>query len=211
MSPLEPREMTLIDYYKEQHQAVARMLASGMTESMVRQRTGYSTRRLTLLQADPTFNELIAVFRKRIEEKWEANLDTYIDLGMANMIRSEAQIAEHLDKSEDTGELLPVATLDRISQGRADRFGYSKHATIHHQHDFATAMDKAIARSNAAKPVSQVDSSPPVIEVQASSPSPDDRMLAISEEQARPPDQRTRPAPRSFAGVLAPIKRRRVA
>lgn len=195
----EIRELNVWERFREDHHAVARMIAIGMTDNMIRQRTGRSLRRLALLKADPSFNELIAIYSKRIEEKWDENLDAYLDLGMANMVRAESQIAEHLDKCEDTGELLPVGVLDRISQGRADRFGYSKHTVLHHNHDFASALDRAIARSGKA---------PPQLEMQATPAASTQPALLASPERVGAPPQS--PA-RSLSSVLSPIKRRRVA
>ena len=84
-----------------------------------------SRRRLTLLMGDPSFNELIAIYRERVEEKWNENVDRYLDLGMKNMIRAESLIADKLEEDE-----VPLMLLDRISQGRADRFGYAKNSTL---------------------------------------------------------------------------------
>lgn len=197
----EVRELNVWQRFRESHHALARMLAAGMTQALITQRTGYSRRRITILLGDPSFNELIAVYTKRIEEKWDENLDAYLDLGMANMIRAESQIAEHLDKSEDTGELLPVGVLDRISQGRADRFGYSKHSVIHNTHDFASALDRAIARSGKAEPKQIEARAEPAA---LNQPQP---LLTSPEREEAPP---LSPA-RSFARVLEPIKRRRIA
>ena len=191
----ESNELSVIERFRESHHAVARMFASGMTPSMIRQRTGYSFRRLTLLSADPTFQQLIAHYARQVDEAWNANLDTYLDLGMGNMIRAESQIAEHLDRSEDTGELLPLGALDRISQGRADRFGYSKHNVIEHKHDFATMLDRAIARSGKAEAVKLIEGQ--AIEVSTPPPLPAPQELVATPTRTL----RSQPA-RSFEGVL---------
>ena len=199
--------LSVIERFRESHHAVAKMFASGMPPDQIRQRTGYSIRRLTLLFGDPSFQELIAVYAQRVDERWNANLDTFLDLGMGNMIRAEAQIAEHLDKSEDTGELLPLGALDRISQGRADRFGYSKHAIVEHKHDFAAMLDKAIARSGKGEAMKQ-------IEGRATEVSPMPTLPAPLEVQPEPSYVRSKSGiagPRSFASVLEPVKRRKVA
>ena len=198
-------ELTVIERFRDNHHAVAKMFASGMTPSMIRQRTGISTRRLTLLWNDPSFQELIAVYSQRIEEKWNANVDTYLDLGMSNMILSEALIAERIDDSMDPGaEPIPLPMLDRISQGRADRFGYSKHSTIEHKHDFASVLDRAIERSGKAKEVKLIEgaaaaSHTPVKDV-ASAP------LEVASPARLPQPVETRP--RSFQHVLNPLRKR---
>ena len=208
---LEASELSIVERFRESHHAVARMFASGMTPSMIRQRTGYSQRRLTLLWGDPSFQELIAHYAQRVQEVWEEKLDTFLDLGMSNMIRAESQIAEHLDKSEDTGELLPVSTLDRISQGRADRFGYSKHTIHHHEHDFATALDKAIARSGKGEAMKVIEGrAEPTPPGAASLPAPQQVEAATTRESA---PSAGAPRPPSLAQALRPepVLRRRVA
>ena len=152
----EVRELNVWQRFREEHHAVARMIAAGLSDSMIRQRTGRSIRRLTLLRADPSFQELIAVYSQRIEEKWDENLDTFLDLGMGNMIRAEAQIAEHLDKCEDTGELLPVGTLDR-----------------------------AIARSGKAEPKQIEAQAAPAVLNQPALPAPPERVGAPPQSPAR--------------------------
>ena len=129
---------------------------------MIRRNTGISIRRLTLLLGDPSFEALIASYAERVAEKWDENVDKYLDLGLGNMILAEAQIAERLNDALD-GEPVPLLTLDRISQGRADRFGYSKHAVIHHNHSFDEQLERAIARG---KPKEIEDKGPPLIEGQ---------------------------------------------
>lgn len=142
---VQPQSM--LQRYRDSHHQIAEMFALGMTPSMIRRQTGISMHRLSLYAGDPAFNELIAQKQSRLAEKTEAAADAYLDAAIANMLRAERQIMDHLDEAEEKGELLPVNILDKISQGRADRFGYSKHSTMKVEHDFATALDRAIARS----------------------------------------------------------------
>jgi hypothetical protein len=145
------KPVNIVAQYRESHHRIAQLVAAGCTPSMIRSQTGVNNRRLELLCADPTFQELIAGYTKRVVMKIELAQDAYLDTAVSNMLRAEQQIADHLDQSEESGELLPVNTLDKISQGRADRFGYSKHTKVEHTHDFASMLDKAIARSGKAK------------------------------------------------------------
>ena len=191
----------MIERYREHHHAIAAMVAAGMTPAMIRRKTGLSSYRLCLYMADPTFNELVAQKAKIVVEKFEENIDTYLDLGVSNMILAETMVSEHLHQAIDREELLPIGTLDRISQGRADRFGYSKHTVLHHNHDFASALDRAIARSGKAEPKQIEARAEPAA---LNQPQP----LLTSPERANAPPH---PPARSFSAVLNPIKRRRVA
>ena len=185
----------LIERFREHHHAIASMVAAGLTPAMIRRQTGISLHRLTLYMADPTFNELIAQKAKVVAERFDQNVDAYLDLGMGNMIRSEALIAERLNEDEP----IPLLTLDRISQGRADRFGYSKHSTMRVEHDFATMLDKAIARSGKGE-LKQIEAQaePAVLNQPALPPPP---------ERAKAP-HRPQPPARSFVAVL---KKRKIA
>ena len=184
--------LPLVERYRQSHHAIASMIAAGMTDAMIRRKTGISLRRLTLLQASPSFQELIALKAKRVEELFDQNLDAYLDLGMSNMIRAESQIADHLDASEDNDELLPVSVLDRISQGRADRFGYSKHAVLHHDHSFAEQLERAVLRSGKTieaitTPALPAKSAPKLIEgVALAEARPTDRSPIAPRAEPRP-------------------------
>ena len=190
--------------FREAHHAVARMLAAGQTPSMVRRNTGISIHRLTLLMNDPSFNALIAHYAERVAEVWDENVDKYLDLGMGNMILAEAQIAERLNDAIE-GEPVPLMTLDRISQGRADRFGYSKHAVIHHNHSFDEQLEHAISRTKTKEIEGQVVTQPveSTATETATLPAPQTQAPALS--PAAEPKREVATAPPSF--VLALRKR----
>ena len=192
MTREENETLGVIERFRESHHAVARMLAVGMTASMIRQRTGRSQRSLTLLMQDPSFNELITHYRERVEEKWEENVDRYLDLGLSNMIRAESLIADKLEGDDE----VPVMLLDRISQGRADRFGYGKNSTLKVEHDFAASLDRAIARSGVKTIEGRVEES--------------HHPLVL--ERPKAPVRQPEPLSASFSRVLEQgVKRRRVA
>lgn len=177
------------------------MFAMGMTPSMIRRQTGMTHRRLSILWNSPAFQDLVKHYSAKTEEKLEIAQDAFADLAISNMLRAETLIADKLAEAEEGDGEVPFAILDKISQGRADRFGYGKNSTLKVEHDFATQLDRAIARSGKAREVT-------LIEGEAASPLP---ALPSGEPMALPP----RPAqsvPRpSFTAVLGNVKRRKVA
>ena len=199
------KELSITELFRESHHAVARMFAVGMSASAIRQRTGRTARSLSLLLADPSFQELIEFYTQRVEEKWEENVDRYLDLGISNMIRAESLIADKLEADDE----VPITVLDKISQGRADRFGYSKNSTLRVEHDFASALDKAISRSDKAR---VIEHQPPQGEGQLrTQPQP---ALERPKVQAAQVTQPLASQPTSFTRVLeaqSGVKRRRVA
>ena len=196
----------LVRQFRESHHAVARMVAAGMSERMIQDYTGYTHRRLRILLADVAFNDLIDWYKARIDPLWNFEDDIYRKLSRSNMLRAEFGIADTLDYVEEQGERVPLMQLNKLSQDRADRMGYGKHSTVHHNHDFASALDKAIARSGKGEEVKLIDVSPSVV----TSPA---LLASVGEEPAFEPaalsggEASGVASPPSFAGVL----RRRVA
>ncbi len=201
---------TALDQYRERHHAVARLVAIGATHDHIRRQTGISFRRMSILMSDPSFKELVTLYRDDVEKIWNRNVDQYLDLGMGNMIRAEAMIQDKLDDADEKGEELPLLTLNRLSQDRADRFGYPKTSQVEHKHDFAALLDRAIERSGKAKEVKviehlAVEVSEGVSSSRTLTPSLPSGPGEVTAPNSQPP--RARP---SFASILT-TKRRRVA
>lgn len=199
-----------LDQYRESHHSIARLVAIGATPELIRRQTGVTFRRLSLHLADRTFKELVAHYRGKIDESWNKNVDQFLDLGMGNMIRAEAMISDKLDEADEKGEAIPLLTLNRLSQDRADRFGYPKTSQVEHKHDFAALLDRAIERSGKAKEVKVIETI--AVEVSEGSqssrthvPSLPSGPEVVVAPQSPPP--RARP---SIAAILT-TKRRRVA
>lgn len=151
-------ETGIVALYRETHHRIAQMFAMGMTPSMIRQQTGISQRRLLLYWNDPTFQDLIAKYSAQQEEKLKLAADALTDAAVGNMLLAEGMITDRLHAAlEDGAEPIPLATLNKLFESRADRFGYGKHATIKHEHDFATALDRAIERSGKKDVVKQLE------------------------------------------------------
>jgi hypothetical protein len=198
-----------LDQYRERHHAVARLVAIGATHDHIRRQTGISFKRISILLADPSFKELVTLYRDDVEKIWNRNVDQYLDLGMSNMIQTEAMIADQLEEADEAGEKLPLLTLNRLSQDRADRFGYPKTSQVEHKHDFATQLDRAIERSGKAREVKVIESTAVEVSEGRREISPSSQSLASGSGDVTLPMSRP-PARPSFAAILT-TKRRRVA
>lgn len=153
---LSPRETgrALVAQYRESHHAVARMIAAGMSDSMIRRRTGYTHRRLTLMKQDPAFCQLIEDYKEEVFDKINHDTDTFAELSIGNMIAAERHITDRIAEYDERGELLPLNDSLKIVSDRADRFGYSKRVTQTNINvDIAVALDRAIDRSKAVKQI----------------------------------------------------------
>jgi hypothetical protein len=193
-----------LDQYRERHHAVARLVAIGATHDHIRRQTGISFKRISILLNDPSFKELVTLYRDDVEKIWNRNVDQYLDLGMGNMIQAEAMIADQLEEADEAGEKLPLLTLNRLSQDRADRFGYPKTSQVEHKHDFAALLDRAIERSGKAREVKVIEA----IAVEATVDSAP--ALALGSGVVTTPQRVSPPTRPSFAAILT-TKRRRVA
>lgn len=197
-----------LDQYRERHHAVARLVAIGATHDHIRRQTGISFRRISILLADPSFKELVAGYRERVDEAWNRNVDTFLDLGMGNMILTESMIADQLEESDEKGESVPLLTLNRLAQDRADRFGYPKTSQVEHKHDFAALLDRAIERSGKAREVKVIEAI--AVEVSGDPIRRPGPSLPSGSEVAVAPQRPSPPARPSIAAILT-TKRRRVA
>lgn len=142
---VQPRVKALTAF----HHRVARMVAFGYKVVQIMALTGISYSRLSSLKADPAFQELVAQYIDKLTEAEITRLDEMTETATSNMLRAERQIEDHLDESDESGELLPLKTLLAITSDRADRFGYPKRKEISGNVtiDFAKRIEKAMAAS----------------------------------------------------------------
>jgi hypothetical protein len=105
----------------ERHHALARCLASGMTEGDAAITCGYVLSRVSILKADPAFQELLAFYRNDVNGKY---LDMHgvlaglsLDSAMELRDRLEAD-AEANEKTISVGQLIELTKLG------ADRTGF---------------------------------------------------------------------------------------
>src|SRR6267142_3782288 len=137
--------------FRDGHHRLARLCATGARTEEILRITGFSAVRLSTLKSDPAFQELITQYRDKVTEAFVASQDEFYETSTSNMLRAERQIEEHLDRLDETDELLPVKTLLAITSDRADRFGYSKKTiNTNINIDFAKRMENMMARRGQA-------------------------------------------------------------
>lgn len=133
---------------RDSHHMIARLSAAGLRPFQVALKTGYSDVRVVQLLASPAMQELVARYREKVDQSFMENVDEFFQAATSNMLLSERMIADQLAAADESGELPSLRTLDAISQGRADRFGYGKKTQQTNINvDFAAALEKAIDRS----------------------------------------------------------------
>lgn len=141
---IQPRP---IQRLRDSHHALARTLALGYGPNEASALTGYSVSRISILQADPAFAELLAFYKDDASEEFLA-LKAQLDQRMlATALTAESILRERLEEEPET---LKAKELNEIAVNRADRLGYGPKSTqVNVNIDMAEAL--RAARERAAK------------------------------------------------------------
>lgn len=128
LRPLEEADLVLLGEEKgskppplqrlrERHHALARNLASGMSEENAAAICGYDRSRVSILKSDPAFKELLLFYRKEVDAQY-VQLHEVLS-GMA--VDAAVVLRERL---EDDPEAIGTKTLIEITKMAADRTGH---------------------------------------------------------------------------------------
>lgn len=101
---------------RERHHALAKLLVQGVSPGDAGIATGYSNSRVSILQADPTFQELMAFYREGVQERFYTAQEAMAALALD----STEELRERLD---DTPDEFSVAQLLDMSKFAMDRTG----------------------------------------------------------------------------------------
>lgn len=155
----QPRAKTTEpERFRDAHHQVARLTAFGLSQAELSDRCGYSITRIQQLQGSPAFQQLVAVYRARVNDKFDAEADEYIKLATSNMMKAQRTIAEHFDKADEENELVPIRCALAVAADSADRLGYSRRQTnVNVNVDFAAQLESAIRRSASVRSADIID------------------------------------------------------
>lgn len=107
---------------RDVHHALARCIASGMTNNEAAAVTGYSHVRISILNSDPAFKELVSSYRKDINDKWA-------DLG-AKMTSFQSDLIDELrERFETEPEKFSNNFIHETIKTFADRTGFGPKTT----------------------------------------------------------------------------------
>lgn len=126
----------------ERHHALARNLASGMPEGEAAIVCGYDLSRVSILKADPTFQELIVFYRKDVQNAYRGLHDRLFGLAMD----AADELAARLEETPDT---VSVGQLLEITKMGADRTGFgpqSQTTNVNVNVDLASRLEAARKR-----------------------------------------------------------------
>ena len=146
---MRPGKSAAVKAFKDSHHLVARLFAAGLRPGEVAERAGYSGTRISVLLGDPSFQNLIAEYRREETIAFALTRDDYYE--RATRARNIAlRLVE--DKLADVDpDDVTIRELMGIHDSLADRTGYGKRSTqVNVNVDFAAQLDRAIKRSEIA-------------------------------------------------------------
>ena len=117
-SPLASSEAPSLAKLRQIHHEIARLLASGLSETEVAGVVGYSLSRISILKADPSFKELLAYYSKRQEE-------VFIDVRKRLAVLGMDAVAELQDRLDYKADSLTNTQLIEITKASLDRAGFN--------------------------------------------------------------------------------------
>lgn len=114
-----PRETSAprIKKLRERHHALARLLAEGKSEQEAGIATGYSSSRISILKADPSFKELLTFYSEKSAER-------YYDTHAALAALSADAVEELRDRLEEAPDNFTVGQLESLAKMSLDRTGH---------------------------------------------------------------------------------------
>lgn len=153
----QPAAKTSIKTLKDSHHRLARLVAIGKNNLEIASDTGFSLGRISQLKQDPAFMNLVADYRKDVNDIWRDHVDHMAELAVGNMVKAERHISDALDAADEPdAPPIPLRDLARITADRMDRFGYGKHNTTTNINvGFAAKLEAAIYRSRKTIEVDQ--------------------------------------------------------
>lgn len=96
------------------HHLLARVIAEGKSNEAASALTGYSPGRITMLRADPAFNELVQYYHAQVEDLFANIQDRIAALGVAAL----DELQERLEASPES---FSITQLQKLSESLLDR------------------------------------------------------------------------------------------
>ncbi len=136
---------------RDRHHALARAIASGLSESDASILCGYDKSRVSILKGDPAFSELVTFYRGKVDEKYYGMHERMAGLG-------QDAVDELADRLEDGPEDFSINQLLELTKGMADRTGHGVSTKAEVNVKFGLAERLASARQRTEEALN-----PPVI------------------------------------------------
>lgn len=133
---------------RDSHHAVARLMATGLTNIQIAAQTGHSLASISRYRRDPSMVELVAHYRALITSEWLDEVDQFQRDWRVVATKALRTINDHFDDAEERGDLVPYNRAQSTLSDYGDRFGYGKKsATVNVSVNYAAELEAAIART----------------------------------------------------------------
>lgn len=108
---------------KHRHHSLARAIASGMRPSEAAAATGYTSARVSILQNDPAFAQLVAFYSAQADAKFANSMEKRAELHDTALDELQARLDEAPDKfaNDDLVDLIKVVGPTPGQTGRANQ------------------------------------------------------------------------------------------
>lgn len=130
---------------RSRHHALARALASGMSEGEAAIVSGYSQSRVSILKADPAFQELYRFYKNRADAEYVA-----LHATLANVAQDAVEeIRKRLEETPDevtTGQLVEIAKMGADRTGHGPQTSQTVNVNIGLADRLAEARKRAASR-----------------------------------------------------------------
>ena len=143
---------------RDRHHALARCLASGMSEKDAGIITGYVGSRISVLKADPSFKQLVEFYRSHNDDIYR---DAYRDLHSKMAGLAEDTVEELSARLEEAPEQFDVSDLRETLKVLADRTGFgpaTKSTNVNVTVDLAARLAEGIKRARETRTIEHKDS-----------------------------------------------------
>ena len=125
------------------HHALARALAAGCKPAEAGLITGYSASRISILQKDPSFIELMDLYRDQVQDNFSAGLELM-------KVAHVEMVEEIVDRVRDNPEKIEFNDLVTAAKTFSDRVGMgpaTKNTNINVNVDFSAKLEAARRRA----------------------------------------------------------------
>ncbi|HEX4500616.1 MAG TPA: hypothetical protein VH187_05500 [Scandinavium sp.] len=125
--PLQP-----LQRIRDSHHWLARAIAMGKRHFEVAAETGYSISRISILLADPTFQNLVQMYRREFaEQDIEGHMDArqMLQQNFVKSLRLQSDLLDDYADAHEAGEKLPAGVILDNVVNLADRLGHGKTQT----------------------------------------------------------------------------------
>lgn len=142
------RTTPVVNRFRDPHHRVARLLAAGLRPKDVAEQCGFTIARIYVLNADPSFQDLIAGYRRDVADAYVSAEEERFRMATEVNLKALRTINEHFDKADEEGELVPLSRALAVFADTSDRVGIMKKSvSMNVNVDFAAKLEAARNRS----------------------------------------------------------------